>query len=37
MVPGTAFGKPGFVRASFGEKPEELKSALNALATHLAI
>lgn len=35
MVPGTAFGKPGYVRASFGAKPEELKDALKALAAYL--
>jgi len=35
MVPGTAFGKPGYVRASFGAKPEELKDALKALAEYL--
>ncbi len=35
MVPGSAFGKPGYVRASFGAKPEELKDALAALAEYL--
>jgi aspartate/methionine/tyrosine aminotransferase len=35
MVPGTAFGKSGYVRASFGAKPEELQDALKALATYL--
>lgn len=35
MVPGTAFGKPGYVRTSFGAKPEELKAALKALAEYL--
>jgi len=35
MVPGTAFGKPGYVRVSFGAKPEELKDAVKALAGYL--
>jgi aspartate aminotransferase len=35
MVPGTAFGKLGYVRTSFGAKPEELKDALKALAEYL--
>ncbi len=35
LVPGSAFGKEGFVRASFGEKPQELKEALQALADYI--
>lgn len=35
LVPGSAFGKPGYVRASFGAKPQELKEALNALCVFL--
>lgn len=35
MVPGTAFGKPGYVRFSFGETPNELTAALKVLAGFL--
>ncbi len=35
MVPGTAFGKPGYLRCSFGETPQELQDALQALAEYL--
>ncbi len=34
MVPGSAFGKPGYVRTSFGAKPEELIDAIKALADY---
>jgi aspartate/methionine/tyrosine aminotransferase len=35
MLPGTAFGKPGYVRTSFVAKPQELEAALKALAAHI--
>ncbi len=35
MVPGIAFGQEGFVRCSFGKKPEELVLALKHLAGYL--
>jgi len=35
MVPGSAFGKPGYVRTSFGAKPEELKDAVKQLADYI--
>ncbi len=35
LVPGSAFGKPGYVRASFGANPEELKDALKQLKSYL--
>ena len=35
MVPGAAFGRPGYLRCSFGEKPQELKEALKALADYI--
>ncbi|MCC7196803.1 aminotransferase class I/II-fold pyridoxal phosphate-dependent enzyme [Candidatus Peregrinibacteria bacterium] len=34
-VPGLAFGQEGYVRFSFGAKPQELKDALHALANFL--
>jgi aspartate/methionine/tyrosine aminotransferase len=34
-VPGLAFGQEGYVRFSFGAKPQELKDALQALAKFL--
>jgi aspartate/methionine/tyrosine aminotransferase len=34
-VPGQAFGQEGYVRFSFGAKPQELKDALHALAKFL--
>ncbi len=35
MVPGSAFGKPSFVRCSFGERPQELRDSLKALKAYL--
>lgn len=35
MVPGTAFGREGYVRCSFGELEKELKEALNVLKKYL--
>lgn len=35
MVPGIAFGQEGFVRCSFGERPDELALALKHLADYL--
>lgn len=34
LVPGSAFGARGFVRASFGGKPDEVREGLQALAEH---
>lgn len=36
IVPGIAFGKEGYVRFSYGAKPEELIEALNALKKYLS-
>lgn len=35
MIPGASFGHEGFVRCSFGERPEELELALKHLADYL--
>ena len=35
MVPGTAFGREGYVRCSFGEKTEVIREALGQLADYL--
>lgn len=37
MVPGTAFGKPGYVRTSFGGKSEEIVAAIKALAGYFRV
>ena len=35
LVPGSPFGKEGYVRASFGGKPEEIEMALRELSRYL--